>query len=109
MELQLWVLSTPLFTGTTRNFDAPGNFGDCMEGRIRLVIAITATDAHAYQSLCLAGRMLDVPHQPETRIFSTLKPQHDKDNHFQGWAIYTDGGTRCVEGETLHMQGPEPQ
>ena len=39
------------------------NFEDCMEGRIRLLTAITPTYAHAHQSLCLAGRTLDFPHQ----------------------------------------------
>ena len=40
----------------TRNLDNPGNFGDYMEGRIRLMTAITPTYARAYQCLCLAGR-----------------------------------------------------
>ena len=46
-----------------RNSDNPGNFGDCMEGRIRLMTAITLTYAHAHQSLCLAGRPFVFPHQ----------------------------------------------
>ena len=33
-----------------RNTNNPGNFGDCMEGRIRLMTAVTSTYAHAYQS-----------------------------------------------------------
>ena len=43
-----------------RNTNNPGNFGDCMEGRIRLMTAITSTYAHAYQSLCLTGRLFVV-------------------------------------------------
>ena len=42
-----------------RNTDNPGNFGDCTEGRIRLLTAITPTDAHVY----LAGRPFDFSHQ----------------------------------------------
>ena len=34
-----------------------------MEGTSRVMTAITPTYAHAYQSLCLAGRLLVVPHQ----------------------------------------------
>ena len=46
-----------------RNLDNSGNFGDSMEGRIRLMTAITPTNAHVYQSICLAGRPLVVLHQ----------------------------------------------
>ena len=46
-----------------RNLDHPGNFGDCMQRRFQLKTAITPTYAHAYQSLCLAGRPLVVPHE----------------------------------------------
>ena len=44
-----------------RNLDNPGNFGGCMEGRIRLMAAITPTYAHAYQSICLVGRPILIP------------------------------------------------
>ena len=30
-----------------RNVDNPGNFGDCMEGRVRFMTAITPTYARA--------------------------------------------------------------
>ena len=45
------------------NVHNPKNFGDCMEGRNRFMTAITPTYAHAYQSICLAGRLLVVLHQ----------------------------------------------
>ena len=36
------------------------------------------------------------PHLPNIRTTT-----RDKGNNFQGWAIYTDGGARIVDGETL--------
>ena len=66
-----------------RNLDNPGNFGDCTEGRIRLVTAITPTYAHAYQSLAWRDAcslfttrnfVCQLP-KPGTRIFLTLVPQ----------------------------------
>ena len=36
------------------------------------------------------------PHLPSVRITS-----RERGNDFQGWAIYTDGCTRVVDGETL--------
>ena len=45
------------------NANNPGNFEDCMEGRIRSLTAITPRYAHAYQSLCLVVRPFDFPHQ----------------------------------------------
>ena len=79
-----------------RNLFDPGNFGDCMEERIQLMTAITPTYAHAYHSICLAGRPLVVPHQKFRRTTTRVKG-----NGFQGWAIYTDGGTRVSDRETI--------
>ena len=45
------------------NANNPGNFEDCMEGRIRLLTAITPRYAHAYQSFCRVGRPFEFPHQ----------------------------------------------
>ena len=45
------------------NANNPGNFEDCMKGRIHLLTAITPRYAHAYQSLCRVGRPFDFPHQ----------------------------------------------
>ena len=45
------------------NLDNAGEFGDCMEGRIRLLTAITPSYAHAYQTLCLTRRPYDIPCQ----------------------------------------------
>ena len=36
------------------------------------------------------------PHLPNVRITT-----RERGNDFQGWALYTDGGTRLVDGETL--------
>ena len=36
------------------------------------------------------------PHLPNARTTT-----RERGNDFQGWAIYTDGGTRLSDGETL--------
>ena len=93
-----------------RNIENPGNLGDCMKGRIRFMTTITPAYAHAYQVTCLTRHMPAVarlnfrlpkpkarcPHLPNVRITT-----HERGNDFQGWATYTDGGTRIVDGETL--------
>ena len=72
--------------------------------------AITPASAHAYQATCLTRHMPAVPrknfrlpmlkarypHLPNAR--STTR---ERGNDFKGWAIYTDGCTRVVDGETL--------
>ena len=65
----------------------PGNFGDCMKGRIRFMTAITPAYAHAYQTACLSRRMLAIlgeisvsrSPKPDIRIFPMLVPQHVKE------------------------------
>ena len=93
-----------------QGLENPGNFGDCMKGRIRFMTAITPAYAHAYQTTCLSRRMLAIlgknfrflkakaryPYLPNAR--STTR---ERSNDFRGWAIYTDGCTRVVDGETL--------
>ena len=87
-----------------------GNFGDCMKGRIRFMTAITPAYAHAYQATCLTPHMPAVPHQnfclPKLKarypyLPNTRSTTREGGNDFRGWAIYTDGGTRVVDGETL--------
>ena len=87
-----------------------GNFGDCMKGRILFMTAITLTYAHAYQATCLAQHLPAVPHQnirlpklkarypylPNARFITRERGYDDR-----WWAIYTDGGTRIVDGEAL--------
>ena len=60
---------------------------------------------HVYQDACrlswaknfrLPKPNARYPHLPNAR--STTR---ERGNDFQGWAIYTDGGTRLVDGETL--------
>ena len=93
-----------------RNMDNPGNFGDCMKGRIRFMTAITPAYALADQLKCLAGRHPVVPHQkfrlPAAKAWYPHLPNartitRERGNDFQGWAVYTDGCTRLTDGETL--------
>ena len=95
---------------TAYDSENSGNFGDCMKGRVRLMTAITPAHAHAYQATCLAQHFPGVPH----RTFRLPKPKsrypylpndrsitRERGNDRCGWAVYTDGGTRIVDGETL--------
>ena len=91
-----------------QGFENPGNFGDCMKGRIRFMTAITPAHAHAYQATCLARHIPGVPHQnfwlPKARypyLPNARSTTRERGNDYRGWAIYTDGGTRVVDGETL--------
>ena len=88
----------------------PGNFGDCMKGRIRFVTAITPAYAQAYQATCLARHIPAVPHKnfwlPKPKARYPYLPNarsitRERGNDFQGSAIYTDGGIRVVNGETF--------
>ena len=88
----------------------PGNVGDCMKGRIRFMTAITPAYAHAYQKTCLARHIPAVLHQnfrlpkPEARypfLPNARSLTRERGNDYRGWPIYTDGGTRIVDGETL--------
>ena len=51
---------------------------------------------------CLTAHMPAVSHQnfwlPKSNARSTTR---ERGNDYRGWAIYTDGGTRVVDGETL--------
>ena len=87
-----------------------GNFGDCLTGRVRFMTAITPAYAHAYQTICLAMHSLGVPRhsfrlpKPKSRypFLPNDRPiTRELGNDYHGWAIYTDGGTRVVDGETL--------
>ena len=87
-----------------------GNFGGCMKGRVRLMTAITPAYAHAYQTTCLARHFPGVPHHtfrlPKSKSRYPYLPNDrsitsERGNDYHGWAIYTDGGTRVVDGETL--------
>ena len=71
--------------------------------------AVTPAYAHAYQSICLARNIPVVPSQ-KFRLLAKARFPHlpnirtttrERGNGFQGWAIYTDEGTRLVFGETL--------
>ena len=93
-----------------RLVENPGNFGDCMKGRIRFMTAITPAYAHAYQATCLARHMPAVPHHnfrlPKIKARCPYLPNdrsttRTRGTDFRGWSIYIDGGTRIVDGETL--------
>ena len=93
-----------------RGIENRGNFGDCMKGRIRFMTAITPAYAHAYQATFMTRHMLAVPHQnfclpkPKARyphLSNARSTTREGGNDFQGWAIYTDGCTRVVNGDTL--------
>ena len=93
-----------------RSIDNPGNFGDCMKGRFCFMAAITSANAHAFQATCRTRHMPAVPrlnfrlpkptasypHLPNVRTTT-----RERGNDFQEWTIYTDGGTRVVDGETF--------
>ena len=81
-----------------------------MKGRISFMTAITLAFARADQVTCLTRHMPAVPSQKFRLPSAKAKyPQHpngrtatrDRGYDFQGWAIYTDGGTRLADGEIL--------
>ena len=87
-----------------------GNFGDYMKVKIRFETATSPACADAYQATCLARHTRAVPHQnfrlpkPETRypyLPNARSITRERGKEYRGWAIYTDGGTRVVDGETL--------
>ena len=91
-----------------------GNFGDCMSGRVRFMTAITPAYAHAYQTMCLALHFPGVPHQsfrlskPKSRypfLPNDRSLSKELGHDYCGWAIYTDGGTRVVDGENVAGRG----
>ena len=57
---------------------------------------------HVYQDACqLSWEKFPSP-KPDIRIFPMLIPQQrERGNDFRGWAIYTDGVTRVVDGGIL--------
>ena len=93
-----------------RNIGNPGNFGDCMKGRIRFMTAITPAYAHAYQATCLTRHMSAIPCQnfrlPKPKARYPYLPNarsitRERGNDIRGWAICTDGGTPDIYGETF--------
>ena len=87
-----------------------GNFGDCMSGRVRFMTAITLAYAHAYQTICLGMPFPGVPHYsfrlpwPTSRypfLPNDRSLSKELGHDYRGWAIFSDGGTRVVDGETV--------
>ena len=93
-----------------QSIENPGNFGDCMKGRIRFLTAVTPAFAHAHQATCLTRHMPAIleknfrPPKPKARyphLPNARSTTRERGNDFRGWAIYTDGGTRAENGETF--------
>ena len=72
--------------------------------------AITPANAHAYQATCLARHIPAFQHQnfrpPKLEARYPYLPNarsitRERGNDYRGWALYTDGGTHVVDGETL--------
>ena len=84
-------------TNHRRNIDNPGNFGDCMEGRIRFITAITPAYAHVCQFICLSGHIPGCLHSTRFRVPAAkarypLLPNartttRERGFDFQGWPI----------------------
>ena len=81
-----------------------------MKGQIRFMTAITPAYANECQATCLAQHIPAVPRQnfrlPKLKARYPYLPNdrsttRTRGNEFRGWAIYTDGVTRFVAGETL--------
>ena len=90
------------------------NSGACLTGRVRFMTAITPAYAHAHQTICLAMHSLGVSHhsfrrpKPKSRypyLPNDRSSTRELVNDYHGWAIYTDGGTRVVDGEILAGRG----
>ena len=92
-----------------RCIENPGNFGDCMKGRIRFMTAITPAYAHAYQVTCLTRHMPAVPRltfrlpKPKARcphLSNVRTTTRERGNEFWGWPSFSEVCTRLVDGET---------
>ena len=59
----MWIIDAFVYANNYHRYstDNLGKVEDCMEGRIRLLTAITPSYAHTYQSLCVTGRSADTP------------------------------------------------
>ena len=85
------------------------NFGDCLTGRVRFMTAITPAYAHAHQTVCRAMHFPGgpAPHCPTSQAQVQMYPFLPNDrsitrelgNDYHGWAIFSNGGTRVVDGE----------
>ena len=98
-SLQYGIVVMAIIDQHRRNADNPGNFGDCMQGRIRFMIAITPTCAHAYQTV--TRNFAHLQPMPDIRIFPTLEPQRVKKA-----MISKDGPFTRMEEPALLMVRP---
>ena len=97
-----------------RNMDNPGNFWDCMKGRIRFMTAITPAYVDAYWLICLTTHIPVVQvrnfvcrlPKPDIRIFPTSVPRHaTKAKISKDGPSTLTGVTRLADGETLAWMG----
>ena len=88
----------------------PGNFGDCIKGRIHFMTSVSPACAQAYQATCLTRHMPAAPHKnfrlqkTQSRyphLPNARSTTRESGNDFHEWAIDTDGSTRVVNVETL--------
>ena len=88
-----------------QGLENPGNFGDCMKGRIRFMTAITPADAHAYQATCLSRRVPAILEKirllkPKARYpFPMLVPKHVKEAMISEDGPFIQTRVRVVDGE----------
>ena len=80
-----------------------------LKGESAFMTTVTPAYAHAYQATCLTRHLPAVPRlnfrlpKPKARyphLPNVRTTTRERGNDFQGWAIYTDGGTRVENGET---------
>ena len=108
-----WASLTHLTTPNIKHcldFVNAGNFGDCLKGRVRFGMSERVVrDARRVhrKTNCLVrmgvGRS-DGSHESKSRypyLPNDRSRTSERGNDYHGWAIFTDGGTRVVDGETL--------
>ena len=66
--------------------------------------AITSAYAHTYQATCLTTAVLRMKlplAEAQSQISASSQHSYHKGDDFQGWSIFSDGGTHVVGGETF--------
>ena len=85
-----------------QGLENPGNFADCMKGRIRFMTALS-NDMSIKTHAGYPGKKFRLP-KPKARypyLPNARSTTRERGNDYGGWAIETDSGTRVVDGETL--------
>ena len=72
--------------------DDPRNVQDCMQGRIRLMTALTPASAHAFpEHIRILAAKADYRQLPNVRTMTRLTGAG-----FGGWSIFANGGTHKI-------------